>query len=167
MDYNRLWRIGESIRNRDRLSADDKRFVRTIVPAELEGFPEVKLPTQASHPAGFTLTGGPLRTLLSAVLLLSAQRVLGPRYGTHSSFYDRVERHLAFEIMRSHFHRGFPKGTHCCPPCTLAVYTVLQARAIRYFDCRELAGPVRELIELRQWRFATYSNPRMAGWALR
>jgi hypothetical protein len=47
------------------------------------------------------------------------------------------------------------------------VYPVLQAEAIRYFDCRELAASVRELITQRQWRFSTFANQRMIAWALK
>ena len=49
--------------------------------------------------------------------------------------FENVERDLALGIMRSHFHHEYPKGTHCCVQCTLAVYPVLEAGAIRYFDC--------------------------------
>ena len=51
-----------------------------------------------------------------------------------------MEKDLAFGIMRSHFHHGYPKGVHCCAQCTLAVIPVLEAGAIRYFDCRELSS---------------------------
>src|SRR5262249_8642844 len=95
----------------------------------------------------------------------SAQKVLGKRY-EGSDFYEAVERDLAFGVMRSHFHHGYPKGTHCCQQCTLAVYPVLEAGALRYFECRELAADVRRLIEGKQWRSATAPNPKMLHWAL-
>jgi hypothetical protein len=68
--------------------------------------------------------------------------------------------------MRSHFHHGYPKGTHCCVQCTLAVYPVLEARAIRYFDCAELARDLRRLIREGGWRFSKPANPKLARWAL-
>jgi hypothetical protein len=83
-----------------------------------------------------------------------------------SRFYQNVEKDLAFGIMRSHFHHGYPKGTHCCVQCSLAVYPVLAAAAIRYFDCGELAEVLRHLIEGRQWRFATPPNAQMISWSL-
>jgi hypothetical protein len=68
--------------------------------------------------------------------------------------------------MRSHFHNGYPKGTHCCMQCTLAVYAALETGAMRYFDCAELAAGVRRLIEERRCRFASEPNPKMLAWAL-
>jgi hypothetical protein len=53
---------------------------------------------------------------------------------------------LVFGIMRSHFHDGYRRGVHCCVQCTLAVIPVLEAGAIRYFDCRELSIAVRRLV---------------------
>jgi hypothetical protein len=47
------------------------------------------------------------------------------------------------------------------------VYPVLEARAIRYFDCGELATAVRALITKKQWRFAKFANPKMIAWALK
>ena len=167
MDYNRLWHIGERVRDGIGLTPAEKRFIREGVPAELATFPDVNLPSRIRHPAGFSISGAPVGSFLRATLLLAAQRVLGARYSALSEFYDRVERDLAFAIMRSHFHRGFPRGVHCCPPCTLAVYSVLEARAIRFFECGELAPAVRELITKKQWRFAKFANPKMIAWALR
>jgi hypothetical protein len=70
-------------------------------------------------------------------------------------------------IMRSHFHHGYPKGTHCCVQCTLAVYTTLEAGAIRYFDCSQLHHDVSRLITERKWRFVKLPNAKMVQWALR
>jgi hypothetical protein len=79
----------------------------------------------------------------------------------------QVEKDLAFGIMRSHFHHGYPKGTHCCVACTLAAYTVLEVGAIRYFDCAKLSEDVRRLVLEGRWRFAKPANPRMVSWAIR
>jgi len=166
MDYNCLWRIGERVRGRLRLTPDELRFVGEVVPEELASFPRVALPPRIKHPAGFAVSGAAVGTFLRAILILTAQRALGTRYGDVSEFYDRVERDLAFGIMRSHFHRGFPRGVHCCPPCTLAVYPVLSAGAIRFFDCLDLASSVRELITRKQWRFSKFKNGTMISWAL-
>ena len=43
---------------------------------------------------------------------------------------------------------------------------VLEAGAIRYFDCAALAADVRSLIHNGEWRFATPPAPAMARWAL-
>ena len=105
-------------------------------------------------------------TFLRSALLIAGQKALGKRYGG-AEFYERVERDLAtFGIMRSHFHHGYPKGVHCCVQCTLAVIPVLDAGAIRYFDCRELSRAVKLLVRQRKWRFAKRVDPRMVGWAL-
>ena len=77
-----------------------------------------------------------------------------------------TEKDLAFQVMRSHFHHGYPKGAHCCVQCTLAVIPVFDAGAIRYFDCRELSIAARRLVRLRQWRFARQVDARMVRWAL-
>ena len=68
--------------------------------------------------------------------------------------------------VRSHFHLGYPKGTYCCVQCTLAVYPVLEADAIRYFDCASLAKNVERIIRGRQWRFKAPANAAMLRWSL-
>jgi len=166
MDYDRLWIVGEQVRHGRKLSAEEKDFISEMVPRELATFPRVGFPRRIRHPAGFSLAGAPVRTLTQCVLVLSAQRVLGPRYYTRSEFYERVAIDLAFGIMRSHFHHGFPKGTHCCAQCSLAVYPVLKARALRWFDGPSFATTVRRLIVARQWRFSAATNPQMVAWAL-
>jgi hypothetical protein len=123
------------------------------------------LKASVRHPAGFTVTGAPVGTFVRSALLLAGGRVLGQRYG-ESPFYTSVERDLAFSIMRSHFHNGYPKGTFCCAQCTLAVLPVLDANAIRYFDCRKLAKAVGQVIVGRQWRFRTPPPKAMMEWSL-
>lgn len=166
MDLDLLWKISDRARRREKLTAEEARFVRDVIPRELATFPRTAAPSRVRHPAGFSISGAPVRTFLSAALLLSARRVLGARYGGSSEFYDRVEADLAFGIMRAHFHHGYPKGAYCCAQCTLAVYPVLEAGAIRWFDSRKLALSVRRMIERKEWRFATAPNSRMLDWAL-
>ena len=159
---------GWSLIGRDpekRLAVEDAAFARDTVPAELKSFPKLTLPRTIRHASGFSLSGAPVGTFLRASLLLAGQKVFGPRY-EGSTFYQAVEADLAFKIMHSHFHRGFPKGVHCCVQCTLAVYPVLAAGGIRYFDSPELARNVKHLIEDREWRFAKSANPKLVGWAL-
>jgi hypothetical protein len=165
IQINQLFEIADKARARKTLTAAETSFVRNAVPDELQAFPRLALPASVRHPAGFTATGASVGTFVRAALLLAAQRVLGKRYG-ESPFYTTVERDVAFGIMRSHFHLGYPKGTHCCTQCTLAVYPVLEANAIRYFDCAELAERVRDIIARRQWRFATAPVPPMLRWAM-
>ena len=98
-------------------------------------------------------------------LLVAGQKALGRRF-RRAEFYERVEQDLAFRIMRSHFHNGYPKGAYCCVQCTLAVIPVLEAGAIRYFDCRELLRSVTLLVGQRKWRFARAVDSRMVNWAL-
>jgi hypothetical protein len=50
--------------------------------------------------------------------------------------------------------------------CSVAVYPVLAAGAIRYFDCAELARGLRQLIEAGGWRFAKPANAQMLSWSL-
>jgi hypothetical protein len=166
MDYDQLWMIGEKARRRDRLVPAERHFIVETVPRELSEFPRITTPTRATHPAGFSLSGAPVRTFLRSALVLSAHRVLGPRFERRSEFYHRVAADLAFGIMRSHFHHGHPKGTYCCAQCTLAVYPVLRAGALPWFDCQTLAKAVRQLIEGKRWRFSNSTNPRMVAWAL-
>lgn len=165
MDYDRLWMIADRARAGGRLPAEDAGFIRDAVPHDLKSFPEMTLPKTIRHPGGFSVSGAPVGTFLRSALLLAGQKALGKRYDG-SPFYERVEKDLAFGIMRSHFHHGYPKGTHCCSQCTLAVYPVLEACAIRYFDCAELAADVKRLIEGRKWRFATPPAPKMLSWSL-
>ena len=165
MDFDRLWAVAEQARASRRLPAADVTFVKDVVPKALEGFPQLKLPTTIRHPGGFPVSGAPVGTFLRSALLLVGQRALGSRFGG-APFYETVERDLAFGIMRSHFHHGYPKGTHCCVQCTLAVYPTLAAGAIRYFDCAELRQEVERLIAERKWRFASPPNEKMLRWSL-
>jgi len=165
MDLDRLLTVAEHARTGQRLPAQDISFVREIAPRELESFPNLDLPERIRHPAGFSISGAPVGTFLRSTLLLAGQKALGKRFGG-SAFYETVERDLAFGIMRSHFHLGYPKGTHCCAQCTLAVYTALEAGAIRYFDCGQLSRDLRRLIIEGKWRFASPPNAKMLRWAL-
>jgi hypothetical protein len=166
MDYNRLFSIADGARTRRGLARDDIAFVRDDVPERLVTFPRLKKPARISHPSGFSISGAPVGTFVKSALLMAGQGALGRRYAG-SPFYERVEADLALHIMRSHFHHGYPKGTHCCVPCTLAVLPALEMSAIRYFDSRALAMDVRALIAARGWRFATEApNARMLRWAL-
>ena len=165
MDYDTLWRIADRARSQGRLPDADSTFVREVVPAELASFPRMKLPKTLRHPAGFSVSDAPVGTFLRSALLLAGQKALGNRYGG-SPFYENVESDLAFGIMRSNFHHGYPKGTHCCIQCTLAVYPVLEAGAIRYFDCAAPARQVRQLVREGGWRFSKPANPKLLRWAL-
>ena len=165
MDFDTLWAVADRARARTRLAPQDVSFVRDQLPDQLAAFPQLKLPTRVRHPAGFSISGASVGTLLRSSLLLVGQKALGKRFGG-SEFYERVEKDLAFGIMRSHFHHGYPKGVHCCVQCTLVVIPVLEAGAIRYFDCRELSSAVRRIVRQRQWRFAQSADPQMVRWAL-
>lgn len=164
-DLDTVWAIAERARARSPLSPGDVSFVRSIVPDEFDDYPRLKLPATLRHPAGFSVSGASVGTFLRSALLIAGQKALGRRCGG-AEFYERVEKDLAFGIMRSHFHHGYPKGVHCCVQCTLAVIPVLDANAIRYFDCRELSRAVKRLVRQRKWRFANRVDPRMVGWAL-
>ena len=160
-----LWAVAERARERSRLSPGDVSFVRNVAPDQFDDYSRLKLPATIRHPAGFSVSGASVGTFLRSALLIAGQKALGRRCGG-AGFYERVERDLAFGIMRSHFHNGYPKGVHCCVQCTLAVIPVLDAGAIRYFDCRELSRAVKLLVRQRKWRFAKRVDPRMVGWAL-
>ena len=165
MNFDALWIVADRARTSPRLSREDVSFVRDVVPAELEAFTELALPKRFRHPTGFSISGASVGTFLRSALLIAGQKALGRRFGG-SEFYERVERDLAFGIMRSNFHLGYPKGTHCCVQCTLAVIPVLDAGAIRYFDCGELSESVRRLVRQRQWRFSRPVDGRLVRWAL-
>jgi hypothetical protein len=166
MHFDALWPVADRARAMRRLPSQDIAFIRDRVPTELASFPRLDLPKVIRHPAGFSISGAPVGTFLRSALLIAAQNALGRRFGG-SDFYESVERDLAFGIMRSHFHHGYPKGTHCCVQCTLAVYPMLEAGAIRFFDCRKLSRDVRRLITEGKWRFVKPANPKMVRWALR
>lgn len=165
MDLDRLWTVADKTRNKERLDENDKSFIQDVLPAELATFPHLELPNRVRHPAGFSIAGAPVGTLLKSALLLAGQQVLGRRFDG-DEFYERVEKELAFGIMRSHFHNGYPRGTYCCQQCTLAVLPVYEAGAIRYFDCHALNLSVRQIIERGQWRFSVQPNQRMLAWSL-
>lgn len=165
MDFDNLWAVADRSRAKPRLVPADVSFIRDVVPDELDAFPRLRLPASIRHPAGFSVSGASVGTLLRSALLIAGQKALGRRFGG-SEFYERVEKDLAFRIMRSHFHNGYPKGAYCCVQCTLAVIPVLQAGAIRYFDCRELSSAVTRLVRQRQWRFSKPADLRMVRWAL-
>ena len=163
-NLDRLWTVAERARTRGPLLRGDVEFVRDTLPAALESFPRVKPPKTIRHPGGFAVSGAPVGTFLRSALLIAGQKALGRRFAGHS-FYENVERDLALGIMRSHFHHGYPKGTHCCVQCTLAVYPVLEAGAIRFFDCASLSKQLRQIVRTRQWRFARPVNPAMVRWS--
>lgn len=165
MTLDQLWELADRARNRMRLSEEDIDFVRNTLPVELAGFPKLDLPKRIRHPAGFSVSGAPVGTFLSSALLLAGQRALGRRFDG-VGFYERLEKDVAFRIMRSHFHNGYPKGTACCAQCTLAVYPVLEAGAIRYFDSRKLAESVRDIIEGKRWRFSGSTDAKKIRWSL-
>jgi hypothetical protein len=165
MDLDTLWIVAERARRKPPLAAGDVSFVRDAAPDQLDAFPRLKLPASIRHPAGFSISGASVGTFLRSALLIAGQKALGRRFGG-AEFYERVEKDLAFGIMRSHFHNGYPKGAYCCVQCTLAVIPVLEAGAIRYFDCRELSIAARRLVRQRQWRFAKAADPRLVRWAL-
>ena len=165
MDLDTLWLVADRARARPRLAPQDVSFVRDVAPKQFDAFPRVKLPASIRHPAEFSISGASVGTFLRSALLVAGQKALGRRFGG-SEFYERVEKDLAFGIMRSHFHHGYPKGVHCCVQCTLAVMPALDAGAIRYFDCRELSTAARRVVRQRQWRFARPVDPRMVRWAL-
>jgi len=165
VDLDPVWSVAERARARSPLSPGDVAFVRSVAPDRFDDYPRLKLPATVRHPAGFRVSGASVGTFLRSALLIAGQKALGRRCGG-DEFYERVEKDLAFGIMRSHFHNQYPKGVHCCPQCTLAVIPVLDAGAIRYFDCRELSRAVRLLVRKRKWRFARRVDPRMVAWAL-
>ena len=164
-NLDRLWAVAELARARGPLSRDDVGFMRDTLPAAFASFPRIKPPKTIHHPGGFTVSGAPVGTFLRSALLIAGQKALGRRFAGHP-FYENVERDLALGVMRSHFHHGYPKGTHCCVQCTLAVYPVLEAGAIRFFDCAPLSEQVRQIVRKRQWRFAGAVNPAMLRWSV-
>ena len=164
-DLDTLWAVADRARARSPLTRGDVSFVRNVAPDLFDDYPALKLPATVRYPAGFSVSGASVGTFLRSAMLIAGQKALGRRYGG-AEFYERVERDLAFGIMRSQFHNGYPKGVHCCARCTLAVIPVLDAGAIRYFDCRELSQAVKLLVRQRKWRFARRVDPRMVGWAL-
>jgi hypothetical protein len=163
--FDTLWTVAARARARAPLAAEDVSFVRDVVPEQFDSFPKLKLPAKIRHPAGFSISGAPVGTFFRGALLVAGQKALGKRFAG-VEFYERVEQDLALRIMRSHFHNGYPKGAHCCVVCTLAVIPVLEAGAIRYFDCRELARVVTLLVRQRKWRFAKPVDARLVRWAL-
>jgi hypothetical protein len=165
VDIDTLWVVAERARARGPFSRDDIEFVRNTLPASLDSFLRIKPPKTIRHPGGFTVSGAPVGTFLRSALLLVGQKALGRRFAGHA-FFENVERDLALAVMRSHFHHGYPKGTHCCVQCTLAVYPVLEAGAIRYFECGPLSDQVRQIVRKRQWRFARPVNAAMVRWSL-
>jgi hypothetical protein len=163
--FDTLLAVAERARTRAPLSRDDLVFVREGLPVAFASFPQIKLAKTIRHPGGFTVSGAPVGTFLRSALLIAGQKALGRRFAGHA-FFENVERDLALGVMRSHFHHDYPKGTHCCVQCTLAVYPVLKAGAIRYFDCAPLSKTVNDIVRTRQWRFARPVNAAMVRWSL-
>lgn len=160
-----LWSVAERARTRGPLTRDDIKFVSEAVPQVFASFPEIKVPKKFVHPGGFSVSGAPVGTFMRSALLIAGQKVMGRRFDGHP-FYENVERDLALAVMRSSFHHDYPKGTHCCVSCTLAVYPVLKAGAIRYFDCASLSAQVYQIVRQRKWRFARPVNAAMIRWSL-
>ena len=164
-DIETLFELTERVRQKGPIDAADKSAIRDDLPGVFADFRHAGFPARVAHPAGFTVSGAPVRTFSLAALLLCGRKALGKRYGA-DPFYESRERDMAFGIMRSNFHHGYPRGTHCCAQCTLATLPVLRAGAVRYFDCRPLAAEVARLVENRQWRFSSPPNAKMLAWAM-
>jgi hypothetical protein len=94
MDFDTLWAVADRARERPRLDPKDVSFVRDVAPDELDSFPKLELPTNIRHPAGFSISGASVGTLLRGALLIARQKALGKRFGG-SEFYERVEKDLA------------------------------------------------------------------------
>jgi hypothetical protein len=92
-------------------------FVR-LSQKSARGFSQPRSAGARPSSAGFALSGVPVGTFLRSGLLFAGQKVFGGRYEA-SRFYQNVERDLAFGIMRSHFHHGYPKGAHRCVQCRI------------------------------------------------
>ena len=165
MDHGRIFSLAEAARGRGRLRADDVAYLRSELPDELAAFPRMKLPASVRHPRGFTVSGAPVGMFLRSAILLAGRKAFGSRYGG-APFYERVESDLAMRIMRAYFNGDAPKGAFCCKQCTLAILPVLEANAIRYFECKALAKNVRRMIHAREWRFASAPNGTMLKWSL-
>lgn len=103
--FDMLWSVADRARALRRLPSEDVAFIRKVVPTQFDSFPDLDLPKTIRHPAGFSISGAPVGTFFRSALLIAAQKALGNRFGG-SQFYERVERDLAFGIMRSHFHHG-------------------------------------------------------------
>lgn len=164
--HERILQVGDLARSGVRLNPADWAFVRDEVPEALAAFPRIEYPERIRHPAGFLLSGAVVRTHLKAAMVLGARRALGVRYDARSEFYDRVMRDLTLWLALSHFRHGDPRGAYCCAQCTLAIYPVLRAGALRLVDCKQLHAEVRALIVERRWRFSTATQPKMIAWAL-
>jgi hypothetical protein len=108
IDLDTLWEVADQARGRARLSSSEVKFVRDIAPSQLDSFPRLKLPKSIRHPASFSVSGASAGTFVRSALLVAGQKALGRRFGGHE-FCERVEKDLAFGIMRSHFHNGYPR----------------------------------------------------------
>jgi hypothetical protein len=74
MDYERPLAAADRARSRGPPSRADRAFVRDEVPEELAAFPRIKASTKLAHPAGFHVSGAPVRTPARASLNRSASR---------------------------------------------------------------------------------------------
>ena len=90
LDLDTLWAVAERARSRSSLARQDISFVRDVVPDQLEAFPRLTLPARIRHPAGFSISGASVGTLLRGALLVAGQKALGRRLGG-AEFYERVE----------------------------------------------------------------------------
>ena len=160
MKLDQLWKVADRARNSTKVSREDSVFVRKELPDMLSDFPRLNLPVRIAHPAGFAVTGASVGTFLRCASLIARKRVLGARYQGFPA-YESIEKDLAFGIMRSHFQLGYPKGTDCCVPCTLAVYPVLALNDVRYFNGPQLAQGVRGIIAARVGRFSNPANAKL------
>ena len=115
VDLDTLWAVAERARTRSPLSHGDVSFVRDVAPDRFDDYPRLKVPATVRHPAGFSISGASVGTFFRSALLIAGQKALGRRCGG-DEFYERVEQDLAFGIMRSHFHNGYPKG--CIAACS-------------------------------------------------
>lgn len=161
----RIVELSERAKNGGKFTQEEKTYISVELPRVLKDYPDLDFPRKIKHPAGFSVSGAPVRTFLKSMLLMLGRRALGHRFGGHSEFYEKVERDLAFHIMRSHFHNQYPKGTFCCAKCTLAILPVLRMKAIRWFDCQESADSIEEVVINKQWRYSHFNDQKMLNWS--
>ena len=165
MYIERLVELSEQAKNGGKFTREEKTYIDVELPKLLKDYPDIDVPRKFKHPAGFSVSGAPVRTFLKSMLLMSGRRALGHRFGG-SEFYEKVEYDLAFHIMRSHFHNQYPKGTFCCAKCTLAILPALRMKTIRWFDCEESADSILEVVNEKQWRYSNFKNQNMLDWSL-
>jgi hypothetical protein len=149
-----------------RLSQQDKQHLPGLFEQIYSVLDTRPFPDKVKLATGITAKGATGRIALNAYLLLLARKAYGLEFMKQDKRLEARSQQLAFNIMRSNFTHGDPKGIYCCPTCTLSVFPLYCTHAFPWFDCDLCKHNVLGAYENRTSVFTRTFNQGYADWAM-